>query len=200
MKLYLIRHGEALDDIEDCYGGIADFPLTDNGRGQARRIADRLCSAGLQAIFTSPLVRARETAEIISNELRINVSVVEGLKERNSYGVLSGVNKERASQIFRHILKDLKEKPGYSREPLLGAEDFDDFLLRVNRAFHEVIDFARNHRMEHIAIVTHGKFTQALLEHVLKIEKKIDLELSAVNVVDYQPAIATLDANAYEGA
>jgi broad specificity phosphatase PhoE len=194
MKLYLLRHGESVDDIEDCYGGVADFPLTDAGREKARSVADQLRHANLQTIFTSPLVRARETADIIAKELGGNIPVreVEDLQERNSYGVLSGVNKERAAQIFKRVLAGLKEKPGYSREFLLGAEDFDEFVLRVKRAFDEVIDLAKENGAEAVAIVTHGKFTQALFEYVLKIQEGVDLKLSAVNVIEYQPAIASI--------
>lgn len=194
MKVYLLRHGESLDDIEDCYGGVADFPLTDAGREKARSVAGQLRNASLQFIFTSPLIRARETADIIAKELGDNVPVreVEDLQERNSYGVLSGVNKERAAQIFKRVLADLKEKPGYSREFLLGAEDFDAFVLRVQRAFNEVIELAKEHNAETFAIVTHGKFTQALFEHVLRIQEGVDLNLSAINIIEYQPTAATL--------
>lgn len=194
MRIYIARHGESLDDIEDCYGGIADFPLTDKGREQARNLAHQLGEAKLQIILSSPLVRARETADIIASELggRIPVIVVENLKERNSYGVLSGCNKERAKQIFAHVLKGLKEKPGYSKEPLLGAEDFDEFVSRVHDAFNEVTDTALAQGIERLAVVTHGKFTQALFEYVLKIKGNVYLDLSALNIVDYEPAKAVL--------
>jgi broad specificity phosphatase PhoE len=194
MRLYLLRHGESIDDIEDCYGGVADFPLTEAGREKARSVAEQLRHAKLQIIFTSPLIRARETADIIAHELGDDIPVreVEDLQERNSYGVLSGVNKERAAQIFKRVLASLKEKPGYSREFLLGAEDFDEFVLRVNRAFDEVLETARLNKVETFAIVTHGKFTQALFEYVLKIQDGVDLNLSAVNVIEYQPAKATI--------
>ena len=194
MRICIARHGESLDDIEDCYGGIADFPLTDKGRKQARDLAHQLKEAKLQAIFSSPLVRARETADIIASELGggISVIVIENLKERNSYGVLSGCNKERAKQIFGHVLKGLKEKPGYSKEPLLGAEDFDEFVLRVHKVFKEVTDLALAQGIERLAIVTHGKFTQALFEYVFKIKENVYLDLSALNIVDYKPATAVL--------
>ena len=197
MKIYITRHGEALDDIEDCYGGIADFPLTDTGRDQAASVADRLQNEGIQAIFSSPLERARETAEIIASKLGTegDLTVVEDLQERNSYGVLSGVNKDRAKQIFKRVFANLKEKPGYSREPLVGAEDFDEFIQRVHRAFAEVVNSAASQGKERILIVTHGKFSRALFEHVLAIDEEFDLKLSAVNIVEYQPAVAKLGSS-----
>lgn len=195
MKLLILRHGEALDDIEDCYGGVADFPLTDKGREQARVLARGLNGHGVQAVFSSPLARARETAEIIAGELepRLDVMVVSDLMERNSYGVLSGVNKARAATIFAHVLRDLKEKPGYSREPLLGAEDFDQFVARVRRAFMQVIDAARQRTHERVVVVSHGTFIRVLLTDVLGV-CSTPPDLGGISVVNYRPAEASLDS------
>jgi broad specificity phosphatase PhoE len=194
MRLYVVRHGESVDDIEDCYGGIADFPLTARGQGQAREVGSQLAGEGIQAIYSSPLARAHECAQIIAEQIpgEVPVKVIRELQERNSYGVLSGVNKQRANEIFRHILSELKEPPGYSREPLVGAEDFDAFLQRVEQTCSTVINDARSMSWQRIAIVTHGKFTQALFEHVFRLQEEVDLKLSAVNVIDYEPARAVL--------
>jgi broad specificity phosphatase PhoE len=194
MKVYFIRHGESVDDVENCYGGVADFPLTDAGREKSRGVARRLRGADLQIIFTSPLARARETADIIAKEIGGDIPVreVESLQERNAFGVLSGVNKELAAQIFRRILSGLSERPGSPRETLLGAEDFNEFIVRVQKAFNEVVDFAAAHGLERIAVVTHGQFTQTLFERVLKIKDGVELNLSAVNVIEYQPPVIAL--------
>ena len=194
MKVYFIRHGESVDDIEDCYGGIADFPLTDAGREKTRGVAQFLRSAGLQLILTSPLARARETADIIVKELGRDLPVreIDSLQERNAFGILSGVNKELAAQIFKRILSGLNETPGSPSETLLGAEDFNEFIVRVQKAFNEVLEFAAAHGLKQVAVVTHGQFTQTLFERVLKIKDGVDLNLSAVNVIEYQPAVITL--------
>jgi len=194
MRLYMVRHGESVDDIEECYGGIADFSLTAKGRDQAREVANQLANEGIQAIYSSPLARAHECAQIIAEQLlsKVPLKVIKDLQERNSYGVLSGVNKQRAKEIFGHILSEIKEPPGYSREPLVGAEDFDAFVRRVERAFTTVIADAQTTNCHRIAIVTHGKFTQALFEYVLRLQGQVNLKLSAVNVIEYEPARATL--------
>lgn len=194
MRVYVVRHGEAEDDIDDAYGGCANYRLTDRGREQAAACADSLRDPQVTAIYSSPLARALETAEILSKELggEAKVVVVPDLRERNSYGVLSGVPKARAAEIFDYILADLKEKPGYSREPLLGAEDFDLFIERVRRGFDTTIGLSQADGHECIAIVTHGKFTQALCEYVLRLGDAVDLDLSAVLALDYLPAQTTL--------
>ncbi|MFK5634241.1 histidine phosphatase family protein [Ornithinimicrobium sp. LYQ103] len=193
MRVYVVRHGEAGDDDDDAYGGAADYRLTDRGREQATETAASLSSAGIVQIYSSPLSRASESAQIIAATLPGTppVTVVDGLRERNSYGVLSGVTKAKAKELFGYILDQLQEKPGYSREPLLGAEDFDEFLLRVRAAFDEVIRDAQAAGHESIALVTHGKFTRGLAEHVLLLGD-VDLDLSSILAVDYTPFVANV--------
>ncbi len=91
MRIFLLRHGESLDDIEDAYGGIADYPLTEAGRQTAQLLATKLTSNGIKVIYTSPYRRALETAQILAECWEAELSIKEGLRERNSYGVLSGV-------------------------------------------------------------------------------------------------------------
>lgn len=190
MRIFVIRHGEAVDDIEDCYGGIADFVLTPQGVEQAHVTARNLRDANIKVVYSSPLRRALQTAEVICEVLGIaRPSVVNGLQERNSYGVLSGVNKDKAKDIFGHIFATLKEKPGYSKEPIPGCEPWDEFAVRVRDTFEMITSV---HSDETIALVTHGKFSQCLFEDVLKIKDKVDLKLSAVNVLEYQPGSARM--------
>lgn len=189
MRVYVVRHGEAGDDIEDAYGGAANFRLTDLGRKQAAEAATELGSAGITQIYSSPLARASESADILSSALPGSppVRIVKGLRERNSYGVLSGMPKERAKELFDYILSELREKPGYSREPLLGAEDFDEFIQRVRTTFDEIVQDALAAKHESIALVTHGKFTQGLAEYVLRLGEGVDLDFSSILAVDYRP-------------
>lgn len=193
MRICMLRHGEALDDIEDCYGGIADFPLTDRGRQQAVETGRSLAKHSPVAIYSSPLQRAHETARIIAQDLGLDdPTVVQDLQERNSYGVLSGMNKDKAELVFANVLSTLKEKPGYSKESIPGCELWDDFVVRVRRGFESVVQDAQSKGHDVIGIVTHGKFTAALFEDVLAIDQPIDLKLGAVNVLEYQPSVVSL--------
>lgn len=118
--------------------------------------------------------------------------MVQDLQERNSYGVLSGVNKDKAKLVFANVLSMLKEKPGYSREPIPGCELWEDFVMRVRCGFDTVAQDARSKGYGVIGVVTHGKFTTALFEDVLGIDQPFDLKLSALNVLEYQPSVASL--------
>jgi broad specificity phosphatase PhoE len=62
MKIFFIRHGETTGDVENLYGGIYDDHLSPKGRDQAQRLAIVLKDKGIERIFSSPLIRAKETA------------------------------------------------------------------------------------------------------------------------------------------
>ncbi|MBU1132445.1 histidine phosphatase family protein, partial [Patescibacteria group bacterium] len=89
MKIYLIRHGETTGDIEDRFGGDYDDHLTAKGIEQARELAKQLLNKEIEIIFVSPLMRAVETAEEVEKVLHVPVEVLEDLRERNNYGVLT---------------------------------------------------------------------------------------------------------------
>ena len=93
MKIYLIRHCESEDDILDCYGGCADFDLTDKGREQAERLAESLVGLGIEKIYTSPYKRAKHTAKAVNAKLNCEFEILETIREHNVHGVMSGVSK-----------------------------------------------------------------------------------------------------------
>ena len=95
MKIFLIRHGETTGDIEDRYGGSYDDHLTEHGRQQLQETATRLAGQQIDRIYSSTLIRAKESAEIINAELKTDIEFLDGLQERD-YGVLGGLTKEEA--------------------------------------------------------------------------------------------------------
>lgn len=185
MKILLVRHGESVDDIEDCYGGIADFPLTDLGRQQALEAVETIRAYAPEAIYTSPLLRAREASEIIAASLGLQgvLQVVETLQERNTYGILSGVNKQRAQDLFAHVLHD-----GEWHEDLPGVETAAALRVRARDAFDATVADAGSKGYNTIMITTHGKFMTCLWEEVLGLEGKPDTGFCAINPIEYRPA------------
>jgi len=96
-QITFLRHGESVGNAEDRYQGHADFPLTAKGRAQARSLAKRWQAEGLtfDRCIASPLLRARQTAEIISEELGIPLEVDPDWMEINN-GRLAGLTPEEA--------------------------------------------------------------------------------------------------------
>src|SRR5581483_12433051 len=72
--LLLVRHGETDWNSERRWQGHADEPLNETGRAQAREVADELADRSIDAVYSSDLSRARETAEIIAARLGLSVT------------------------------------------------------------------------------------------------------------------------------
>jgi len=194
MHIYLLRHGEAQDDIVDAYGGAADHPLTSRGKEQAMVLGKALRGCGIERIYTSPLSRAATTSDIVAQELGVTgqVQIVDALSERNSYGVLSGIPKAEACELFPLILNPGQVRSGYDKTPLLGAEDFDDFLVRVDAGFEEVVNSAQQDGLRTIALASHGTFLKALVTECLALELPEDWKHGSALLLEYQPATAAL--------
>jgi 2,3-bisphosphoglycerate-dependent phosphoglycerate mutase len=102
-KLALVRHGQSLWNLEDRFTGWVDVPLTDKGRGEARRGGERLAALGVRfdVAYTSALSRAQETLAIILDVLGQNPPVIrdQALNERH-YGDLQGLNKKKTAEKY----------------------------------------------------------------------------------------------------
>ena len=188
MKIILLRHGESVDDILDCYGGAADYDLSEAGYQTAKDVAAKIASENLNAIYSSPFKRAMQTAESVKEKQNCEIIVAPKLFERNSYGVFSGVNKDECKKIYAYLLKDIVGKVGdyYSDGLVLGAEPVADFDKRVKEGLLWVVEDAKQKGFEKIAIVTHGNVTRSIYKNVLGISGKVDLELLALTYLTYE--------------
>lgn len=196
MKIILLRHGESVDDVLDCYGGAADYDLSENGEKTALEVAELLKAKRIDAIYSSPLKRALQTATIVDSLKRCGIRIAEHLYERNSYGVMSGTNKDECKKIFGYMLKDLKCKVGdyYSDELVLGAEPINEFDLRVKNGLYDVVDDATKQGFESIAIVTHGNVTRSIYKNILEVSGRVDLDLLAITDLNYEDGIFTIES------
>ena len=94
MKIFLVRHGESTSDMEDRYGGHYDDHLTEKGKRQAQKVAKQLAGKGIEVIFSSPFHRARETAEIMSRDLKCPVKIVDDIKLKQIDKINDDLNNE----------------------------------------------------------------------------------------------------------
>ncbi len=172
MKIYLIRHSESIDDIEDCYGGIADFDLSENGIKKVEQY--EIENLGIEKIYTSPYKRAYQTANILNRKLNVDVEVIDNIRECNSYGILSGVNKEKAKKIFSYVfdMPKYKNTGYYLGTSFFGGEDINEFDKRVKEGITEII--SKSKELNTIAIVTHGGVYRSIYKNILKVDKKLD--------------------------
>jgi len=160
-----LRHGESIDDVENRFGGWADFPLTKKGQDEAQITARKLLNSKekFEVILYSPLTRAVQTTQIVAEALKIPIQSFVYLKERNTYGLLCGEQKEEAAKNYPELSQAFE-----SNEFVLGSERYDDLLLRIDAMLKKIQALG----FKNVLAVTHGKLLAALCKNFLKQEAK----------------------------
>src|SRR5215471_6800022 len=113
--LLLVRHGETDWNADGRLQGQTDRPLSDFGRRQAQRLAEELADEELEAIYASDLVRARETAKIVGDRLRLPVALDADLREKD-WGTWEGL-----TAVERDRVEFIGESTEEHRERILRA-------------------------------------------------------------------------------
>lgn len=162
MKIYLIRHGQTTGDIEDRYGGDYNDHLTDEGKSQSKVLAEKLKEKGIEKIFVSPRIRAQETAKIVSDVLKVPLETIDDFRERNAYGILTGMTKKEAEQKFPEASEQVKSY----QNTIEGAENYEHFKTRILNALNDIT--SKNYQT--IAIITHGGPISCFFREVIKKE------------------------------
>ena len=147
--IIFLRHGESVGNAESRWQGQADYPLTDKGCKQAQAIANRWLAKGkkFDSIITSPLNRAKETADIIGNALNVPVEADPIWMERN-IGQVQGLTSEEVKQLFpnRDFITPFSA--------ILGDQGEGDWELYL-RAGQALQDLLRRSPGEYL-VVSHG--------------------------------------------
>lgn len=131
-----MRHGETERSAGHIYSGQADVPLTDAGREQARLAGERLADAGIDAIWSSPLSRATDTAEAICRATGAPVRIDQRLIEVD-YGELEGFDRQSARDHFGSAFEQWRTDP--FKSPLPGMEPLGDALARARSAVSDAL-------------------------------------------------------------
>lgn len=168
MRVFLLRHGETTSDVEKRYGGDYDDSLSPKGKKQAAELAKRLSESEITKLFVSPKKRAVETAAIIGKEIQPTLISVPDLRERNNYGILSGMKKEEAKKEYPDEVMDLEENAPYHH--VKDSEGYFEFCERVLAAFNEIIEEESEAETDSIAFLTHGGPITAIFREVIGFE------------------------------
>jgi glucosyl-3-phosphoglycerate phosphatase len=146
--LLLVRHGETDWNREGRWQGRSDTRLNDLGREQARALADTL-DGTVDALYSSDLARAHETAEILAAKLGLEIQLDERLRERG-FGSWEGLTSPEIEERHpdSHRLWRAGEGPGAH-----DAEHFDTFAARIAAFLEDVLE---RHPGEEVLVVTHG--------------------------------------------
>lgn len=152
MRLLLIRHGESVGNAEGRYQGHTDYPLTERGRDQARRLARRLAGVPLAAVYTSTLARAAQTAAIIAEPHGLPVADLPDVREYDVGPAISGLTWREVRERHPEVWAAFRERSGpYPALP--GEEGREAFRARVSAALWALEE---PHPDGVVAVVTHG--------------------------------------------
>lgn len=183
MRLILIRHGETTWNAIHRFQGFADIELSPRGRSQASSLAQSLKNEALAAIYSSPLIRARETAAEIAKYHPCPVVIEEGLKELNQ-GLLEGLTAEELRRDYPGFLEDWRRAPAKVRLP--GGETLAELQ---ERAWSAVQGILGRHPAGSVAAVAHSFVNLAILCRVLEIPldhfRLLRQEASAKNIIEF---------------
>lgn len=160
-RLALIRHGETIWNAENRYAGSTDIPLSPGGLEQAERLADWASSAGLAAIWMSPLLRARATAAPSERVTGLKARVDSRLREIH-FGQGEGLTETEIRQSFPQAFAAFQSDP--VAHPLPGGEDPWDVAERAVECFREVETM---HPRGRVLVVTHNTLIRIALCHLL---------------------------------
>ncbi|MEQ8846612.1 histidine phosphatase family protein [Botrimarina sp.] len=191
--LYLIRHGATPPNLVDppvMQGAGIDEPLAEIGRRQAARAAAALSGRPLRAVYSSPLLRATETAQVIADKHGLAVTPVDAVKEVE-VGRWEGSNWADVEKNDPENYAAFRRDPGSHGYP--GGESLQDLLDRVAPTLEELMN---RHAGEEIAVVAHSVVNRVYMGSLLGVSFAEGYWLPqancGINVVRYRKGAAKL--------
>lgn len=160
-QICIVRHGETDWNKSGILQGWLDVPINAHGRTQAAEMAQTFAGQGFESVWCSTLVRASETAEIISDALRLAPPRSHaGLKERN-FGAIQGIPKNELAELNPTQLEQILRRNPAAQ--FVGGETMDEFAERVLEA---LTDIAACHPSQKVLVITHGWVLDVVTRHI----------------------------------
>ncbi len=187
-RIFLIRHGATTLSAEDRFAGATDVPLSDEGRGQVSRLADRLAGLPVAAVYASPLGRTMETASILARPHQVEVQAREGLREI-SHGHWEQMTRREVEEKYPEEAASWEKDP-YTFAPVGGESG----LAVTARALPALIDIVREHEGSPVIVVSHKATIRLLLSSLLGFDPRryrdnLDQDPAALNIVDFKDPV-----------
>ncbi len=167
-EITLLRHGESVGNAEGYHQGQAEFPLTQQGRAQARALAKKWLEEGLEfdQAISSPQSRAKETVEIVTSILNVPVTFDEIWMERDN-GILAGLRFDEART--KHPQPDFV--PSYDPIGNTGESQWE-LYLRAGRAVQSLF----SHPPGNYLVVSHGGLLNKVMYAILGISPQANFQ------------------------
>jgi probable phosphoglycerate mutase len=183
-RLILLRHGQTPASVGRLYSGRGNPSLTDLGRAQAAAAAELLRGTEIDAILSSPLDRARQTADVVNADRGLTVEVEDGLIETDFgawEGLSFGAARTRDPELHGRWLGDTSVAPP-------GGESFDAVHARVAALLERV---TAEHRGRTVLLVSHVTPIKTALRIALDVGPqllyRLHLDLASISIADFYP-------------
>ena len=180
--LILARHGETVWNVEKIYRGRADVNLDEVGVKQAGLLGKYLSNWELEAIYSSPLRRAIDTANIIARYQNIGVHIAEGLIDFD-YGELQSLPEQEAKRLYPTIHNEWHNNPHKVKMP--GGESLED----VKRRAIEVVNDVLSKYQGSIVLVAHRVVNKILICSLLGLNNSyfwnIKQDVGGITIFNY---------------
>jgi broad specificity phosphatase PhoE len=160
-RVILVRHAHT--GMAGRFCGQSDPPLSEQGRAQLPELAEQLAKYPLTHVFSSDLLRCRETANFIAAKKGLTVELLPGLRELG-FGEWEGLDWDAVSARDREYAEQWLRQ--YPRLPAPGGEDFGSFRERVRNSFAELADQIHGGCA---AVVTHAGVIRVLMLDLLNL-------------------------------
>lgn len=181
MKLYLIRHGQTDWNREGKIQGRTDIPLNQTGLEQADCLAEALKGRPVTAVYSSPLSRARQTAEAVARRQLLPVIPAAGLREVD-FGLWEGLTWKEIDKSYHQDFVNWDQNP--AEHAPTGGESGKDCRARAQTAVDQILAEAEGDA----AIVAHGAILVFAAEYLLRSRKKkneIIVKNASITTIEY---------------
>jgi len=183
-SIYLVRHGQTAWNREEIFRGRTDVPLDETGLKQAELAGEYLKEVEIDAIYSSPLSRALETAEKIARFHNLKVQPLEGIVDM-SFGNWEGHAHQEIKKNDSETYRRWREEPHLVRLP--GGESLDDVRVRSMAALNEV---SKKHSGKALVLVSHRVVNKVLICGILGLDNshfwQIRQDPTAINLIQYR--------------
>jgi broad specificity phosphatase PhoE len=187
-RLLLVRHGVTLVTAENRFSGAEGVELSDDGRAQAGKLAARLAATPVAVIYTSPLSRAADTAEILARPHKLAPVVRDGLREI-SHGHWEGLTRAEVEARYPG------EYEAWEADPFLYAPEGGETGLAVlARALPVIRSIVTAHRDATALVVSHKATLRLVLASLLGFEPRgyrdrLDQAPACLNIVEFRDEV-----------
>lgn len=163
--IYVVRHGQTEFNVARKIQGQLDSPLTQKGIEQAKQLSAELSNEKFEMIFSSDLLRAQRTAEIINVDKQLALNTTKLLRERR-FGRYDGTSYEEFDKLNKELILKREKLTDEDYFKFRLYEDFETDEEVVSRMITFLREVAVTYSGKNILAVTHGGSMRALLVHL----------------------------------